>query len=95
MGHKFGQKMDGSRRSIRKREDKSYVEINDSMVELDNSKRRNNGPSCMKVGGSGHGTSIGGSVALSNGGVEMESEDDDDEDLPLLPLPKVRNFKNV
>ena len=96
VGHKFGPNMDPPppiRRSSRKKEDKSYVEIPDSMIELADSRGHNNGPSSCKDGGFSHDVSGEGAMALTNGDVEMESEEDDDEDLPLLPLPKVGKLK--
>ena len=63
------------RRSLRKREEKSYVESPDLIFEEETS--------------SSSSTNKGKNV-VSNGDVEMES-DDDDEPLEPLPLPKVRN----
>ena len=62
------------RRSLRKREEKSYVESPDLLFEEE-----------VKAG---RGLKTMASV-ISNGDVEMESEDDD-EPLDPLPLPKVR-----
>ena len=96
VGLKLGPNMDSQpsiRRSSRKKEDKSYVEIPDSMIELTDSRGHNNGPLSCKDKGFSQNSTSGGATALSNGDVEMESEDDDDEDLPLLPLPKVRILK--
>ena len=96
VGHKFGHNMESHapiRRSSRKKEDKSYVEIPDSMIELTDSRGHNNGPSSCKDGGFSQNMSGGGATGLSNGDVEMESEESDDEDLPLLPLPKVGKLK--
>ena len=93
VGLKLGPNMDPAapiRRSSRKKEDKSYVEIPDSMIEMTESRAHNNGPVSCKDRGFSQNISGGGGVGLSNGDVEMESEEDDDEDLPLLPLPKVR-----
>ena len=97
VGLKLGPNMDSAapiRRSSRKKEDKSYVEIPDSMLEITESKGHTNGPLSFKeLTGYGQNNTGGGATVLSNGDVEMESEDDDDEDLPLLPLPKVRKLK--
>ena len=93
VGLKLGHNMDGPRRSSRRREEKSYVEIPDSMIELAESRHQNDASLSCKDRGMVHSASGGGAVGLSNGDVEMESEDDDDEDLPLLPLPKVRKLK--
>ena len=89
----------GRRRSLRKREGKSYAEFGevDFMIEDENSVPT----SPLKGANSGGATSASvirqtnhhnNSTPLSNGDVEMESEDDDDDDGPLepLPLPKVR-----
>ena len=69
------------RRSLRKREEKSYVESPDLIFEEEGSshKRGALGSSGLKTVAS----------VISNGDVEMES-DDDDEPLDPLPLPKVR-----
>ena len=90
---KLGHNMDAPRRSSRRREEKSYVEIPDSMIETIDSTHRNDASLSCKDKGMVHSSSGGGAVGLSNGDVEMESEDDEDEDLPLLPLPKVRKLK--
>ena len=96
VGLKLGPNMDSTpqiRRSSRKKEDKSYVELPDSMIDIAESRGHNNGPLSCKDRGFSQNNSDGGAIGLSNGDVEMESEDDDDEDLPLLPLPKVRHLK--
>ena len=70
------------RRSLRKREEKSYVESPDLIFEDEGSSHK------------GRGSGSGGlnvktvAAVISNGDVEMES-DDDDEPLDPLPLPKV------
>ena len=96
VGPKLGTNMDTSpsiRRSSRKKEDKSYVELPDSMIDIAESRGHNNGPLSCKDRGFSQNNTDKGAAGLSNGDVEMESEEeDDDEDLPLLPLPKVRNL---
>jgi len=95
VGLKLGPNMDSTpqiRRSSRKKEDKSYVELPDSMIDIAESRGHNNGPLSCKDRGFSQNNSDTGAIGLSNGDVEMESEEDDDEDLPLLPLPKVRNL---
>ncbi len=70
------------RRSLRKREEKSYVESPDLIFEEEGSSHKRG----MALGASGLKTVAS---VISNGDVEMES-DDDDEPLDPLPLPKVR-----
>ncbi len=70
------------RRSLRKREEKSYVESPDLIFEEEGSSHKRGA-----LGGSGLKTVAS---VISNGDVEMES-DDDDEPLDPLPLPKVRD----
>ena len=71
--------MDPPRRSTRKREDKSYVECPDIVIEEDYV-----GPSAAKKP-SLHGA---GQNTVANG-IEMESDEDDDDLLPHIPPPKV------
>ena len=83
--------MDGPRRSSRKREEKSYAESPDFIIEealLAGSKQER---------ATNHVTKeiVNNSVVVSNGDVEMESDDDDDAELPPLPLPKVRITANL
>ena len=79
VGLKLGPNMDSQpsiRRSSRKKEDKSYVEIPDSMIEINESRGHNNGPLSCKDRGFSQNSISGGAAALSNGDVEMESEDE-------------------
>ena len=70
------------RRSLRKREEKSYVESPDLIFEEEGSSHNKGRGQALKVATA--------ATVLSNGDVEMESEDDD-EPLDPLPLPKVGN----
>lgn len=70
--------LDGPRRSLRKREEKSYAESPDMIIEEDIPMQNSVAPA----------------VALNNGDVEMESEEEEELDetsAPVadLPLPKV------
>ena len=69
------------RRSLRKREEKSYVESPDLIFEDETSSSSSNKGKNLKH-------------VVSNGDVEMES-DDEDEPLDPLPLPKVRHHEKV
>ena len=91
------------RRSLRKREGKSYAEFGeaDFIIEEDHSEPG----SPLKHPGGGHHirpnshpptsslAALNSSAPVSNGDVEMESDDEDDDGpLEPLPLPKVRYF---
>ena len=87
---------DGSRRrSLRKREGKSYAEFGEADFIIDDDNSVPTSP--LKGANSGGATSVirnqasnhHNSTPLSNGDIEMESEDDDDTPLEPLPLPKV------
>ena len=74
--------MDGPRRSLRKREEKSYAESPDMIIEEDLTSQNN----------SSHQTTA---AVLNNGDVEMESEEEEELDettapVSEIPLPKVR-----
>ena len=99
--------MDGPRRSLRKREEKSYVEspdfiIDDLLKGQGNASPATNGPHSPAGGGGGanHNShhhplkdGIMSNSIISNGDVEMESEEEDDgAPLPHLPEPKVGPF---
>ena len=92
--------VDAPRRSLRKREEKSYTETPDFIIEEDlGRKGRQLGKSALathtnnsnstedRSAAAGPGNST--TNALSNGDVVMESDDDDDGPLEPLPLPKV------
>ena len=76
------------RRSLRKREEKSYVESPDLIFEDDGGRRIADGGSASKGR-----LTVKAAAVISNGDVEMESEDDD-EPLDPLPLPKVGNTQS-
>ena len=88
---------DGTRRrSMRKREGKSYAEIGEAELFFEDENSVPTSP--LKGANSGGATSVATvirqannhhSTPLSNGDIEMESEDDDDSPLEPLPLPKV------
>jgi len=70
--------LDAPRRSARKREDKSYAECPDIVIEEDFMS----GPAAKKP-------AIQGSTSLTvSNGIEMESESEDDDVLPHIPPPK-------
>jgi len=87
---------DGTRRrSMRKREGKSYAEIGEAELFFEDENSVPTSP--LKGANSGGATSVATvirqannhhSTPLSNGDIEMESEDDDDTPLEPLPMPK-------
>ena len=88
----------GRRRSLRKREGKSYAEFGEADFIIDDDNSVPTSP--LKGASSGGATSASSvirhqanhnnSTPLSNGDIEMESEDDEDDGpLEPLPLPKV------
>ena len=94
---------EGRRRSLRKREGKSYAEFgeadfiiedNDSVPTSPLKGARDSGGATSTVIRPNHHNS---QQSNSNGDVEMESEDDSEDDGPLepLPLPKVRPIKQL
>lgn len=80
------------RRSLRKREGKSYTEFGETDIYFEDD---NSGPNSPVKGLNSRKPNAhkmnSESAPVSNGDVEMESEDDSDDDGPLepLPLPKV------
>lgn len=78
------------RRSLRKREGKSYAEFGDADFIIDEDGSVPGSP-VKAVSGNAVTNSISATAPISNGDVEMESEDDEDDNGPLepLPLPKV------
>ena len=79
--------LDAPRRSSRKREDKSYAECPDIVIEEDFLS----GPAAKKpalLGGPGANMTI----SVSNG-IEMESDSEEDDVLPHIPYPKVKKNK--
>jgi len=77
------------RRSMRKREGKSYAEFGESDIYFEED---NSGPNSPVKGlnsrnSKTHKMNSETAPAVSNGDVEMESEDDSDDDGPLEPLP--------
>jgi hypothetical protein len=78
----------GRRRSMRKREGKSYAEFGESDIYFEED---NSGPNSPVKGLNSRNSNAhklnAESAPVSNGDVEMESEDDSDDDGPLEPLP--------